>query len=52
MARHLRDETFEGEMDAYCCGPPPLIDAAIPALHMAGAEPEHIHCDKFTPAVR
>ena len=52
MARHLRDERFEGEIDAYCCGPPPLIDAAIPALRMAGAEPEHIHCDKFTPAVR
>ena len=52
MARHLRDESFDGEIDAYCCGPPPLIDAAIPALRMAGAEPEHIHCDKFTPATR
>ena len=52
MARHLRAESFDGEMDAYCCGPPPLIDAAIPVLRLAGAEPEHIHCDKFTPAVR
>ena len=52
MARHLRAEQLDGEMDAYCCGPPPLIDAAIPVLRMAGAEPEHIHCDKFTPAVR
>ena len=52
MARHLREERLEGEIDAYCCGPPPMIDAAIPALRMAGAEPEHIHCDKFTPAAR
>ena len=52
MARHLRDEALDGEIDAYCCGPPPLIDAAIPALRMAGAEPEHIHCDRFTPAAR
>jgi propane monooxygenase reductase subunit len=52
MARHLRAEGLDGEMDAYCCGPPPLIDAAVPALRLAGAEPEHIHVDKFTPAVR
>lgn len=52
MARHLRAEGLDGEIDAYCCGPPPLIDAAVPALRLAGAEPEHIHCDKFTPAVR
>jgi propane monooxygenase reductase subunit len=52
MARHLKAEGLEGEMDAYACGPPPMIDAAMPALRMAGAEPEHIHCDKFTPAVR
>ncbi len=52
MGRHLRDEALDGEIDAYCCGPPPLIDAAMPALRMAGAEPEHIHCDRFTPAVR
>lgn len=52
MARCLRAEALAGEMDAYACGPPMMIDAAMPALRMAGAEPEHIHCDKFTPAVR
>lgn len=52
VARHLRAESLDGEIDAYCCGPPPLIDAAVPVLRLAGAEPEHIHIDKFTPAVR
>ena len=52
MARRLREEGLDGEIDAYCCGPPPLIDAAIPALRLAGVEPEHIHVDKFTPAAR
>jgi len=52
MAKHLREEGLDGEIDAYCCGPPPLIDAALPALRMAGVESEHIHCDRFTPAVR
>ena len=35
-------------MDAYSCGPPPMIDAVMPVLNMAGLEPEHIHFDKFT----
>ncbi len=52
MAEHLRAEGLDGELDAYCCGPPPLIDAAVPVLRLAGAESEHIHVDKFTPAVR
>ena len=52
VARHLRDEDFDGEMDAYACGPPPMIDAVLPILQMAGVEPEHIYFDKFTPALR
>ena len=52
LARHLRESPLEGEADAYACGPPPMIDAVIPVLHMAGLEPEHIHFDKFTQAVR
>jgi propane monooxygenase reductase subunit len=52
VARHLREESLEGDIDAYTCGPPPMIDAVIPVLHMAGLEPEHIHFDKFTQAVR
>ena len=52
LAQALRAERPGGEIDAYSCGPPPLIDAVLPVLQMAGVEPEHIYFDKFTPAVR
>jgi propane monooxygenase reductase subunit len=52
VARHLKSENFAGEIDAYSCGPPPMIDAVLPVLQMAGVEPDHIYFDKFTPAVR
>ena len=37
--------------EAYLCGPPPMIDAAVALLHRLGVEPSDIHYDKFTPAV-
>ncbi len=37
-------------MEAYVCGPPPMIDALIPVLTMNGVDDEHIHIDKFTQA--
>ncbi len=52
LARHLKQENFDTAIDAYSCGPPPMIDAVLPVLQMAGVEPEHIYFDKFTPAVR
>jgi propane monooxygenase reductase subunit len=52
VARHLKAENFSGEIDAYSCGPPPMIDAVLPILQMAGVEPDHIYFDKFTPATR
>jgi propane monooxygenase reductase subunit len=51
LARHLAQEKFAPAIDAYSCGPPPMIDAIIPVLQIAGVEPEHIYFDKFTPAV-
>ncbi|TCM41190.1 FAD-binding oxidoreductase [Kribbella sp. VKM Ac-2568] len=39
------------ECDAYLCGPPPMVDAAIALLEMTGVPPEHIHYDKFTTSV-
>jgi propane monooxygenase reductase subunit len=51
VAGTLRVEAFEGEIDAYSCGPPPMIDAVLPILQMSGLEPERIHFDKFTTAV-
>lgn len=52
VARTLREEGFDGEIDAYSCGPPPMIDAVLPVLQMAGVEPDRIYFDKFTPATR
>ena len=52
VRRTLRAEALDGEIDAYSCGPPPMIDAVLPVLQMAGVEPDHIYFDKFTPAVR
>lgn len=36
--------------DVYLCGPPPMIDAAIPMLTAAGVRPRNIYFDAFTPA--
>ena len=49
--RALAEEGLRGEMDAYACGAPPMIDAVMPVLQRAGVEPGHIYFDKFTPAI-
>lgn len=50
VERVLRAEQLEGEMDAYTCGPPPMIDAVLPVLQMLGVENDRTYVDKFTPA--
>jgi len=52
VLRHLRQENLAGPIDAYACGPTPMIDAVLPILQVNGVEPDHIYFDKFTPAVR
>ena len=52
LQRSLHTDLFAGEVDAYSCGPTPMIDAVLPVLQLAGVEPEHIQLDKFTPALR
>lgn len=52
VARRLREEKLTGAIDAYACGPVPMIDALLPVLQMNGVEPDHIFFDKFTPAAR
>jgi propane monooxygenase reductase component len=42
------NETSLAGMDAYVCGPPPMVDAAITTLTALGVLEEHIHYDKFT----
>jgi propane monooxygenase reductase component len=41
------EPTLEG-MDAYVCGPPPMVDAAIATLTTLGVREENIFYDKFT----
>ena len=52
VQRHLRAESLSGAIDAYACGPAPMIDAILPVLQMNNVEPDHIYFDKFTPATR
>ena len=35
-------------MDAYVCGPPPMVDAAIAMLTELGVREQYIFYDKFT----
>jgi propane monooxygenase reductase subunit len=43
-----RRETAVGGMDAYVCGPPPMVEAAIAMLTRLGRSEDHIFYDKFT----
>jgi propane monooxygenase reductase subunit len=36
------------DVDAYLCGPPPMVDAAIALLEGNGVPTSHIYYDKFT----
>jgi propane monooxygenase reductase subunit len=49
---HLPDMGDAEEIDVYSCGPPPMIDALLPVLQIAGVEADRIYFDKFTPALR
>jgi propane monooxygenase reductase component len=42
-----REARLEG-VDAYVCGPPPMVDAAIATLTALGVAENNIHYDKFT----
>jgi len=41
-------EAGQTQMQAYLCGPPPMIDAAIPVLVRKGISEDRIFFDKFT----
>jgi propane monooxygenase reductase subunit len=43
-----RSEQDLAEVDAYLCGPPPMVDAAIALLVQSGVPESHIYFDKFT----
>lgn len=50
VERILREQALPGTIDAYTCGPPPMIDAVLPVLQRLGVALDHTHVDKFTPA--
>jgi propane monooxygenase reductase subunit len=37
-----------GRVHAYICGPPPMVEAALPLLSELGVPEKHIYWDKFT----
>lgn len=39
---------FAKTSDAYLCGPPPMVDAALEKLLSAGVQRERIRADRFT----
>jgi propane monooxygenase reductase subunit len=43
-----RMEPDLSEIDAYLCGPPPMVDAAIAMLEAKGVPESHVYFDKFT----
>jgi len=43
-----RHETDLSDTDAYVCGPPPMVEAAMDVLTSLGAPEKHIYFDKFT----
>lgn len=43
-----RREAALGGVDAYVCGPPPMVEAAIGTLTRLGRSEDHIFYDKFT----
>jgi propane monooxygenase reductase subunit len=43
-----RMEDDLAEVDAYLCGPPPMVDAAIALLERRGCPESRIYFDKFT----
>jgi propane monooxygenase reductase subunit len=43
-----RLEADLADVDAYLCGPPPMVDAAVELLQRRGAPEAQVHFDKFT----
>jgi propane monooxygenase reductase subunit len=43
-----RQETDLKRAHAYLCGPPPMVEAAMPLLEQLGIPEKHIYYDKFT----
>ncbi|MES9969990.1 MAG: 2Fe-2S iron-sulfur cluster binding domain-containing protein [Candidatus Thiodiazotropha sp.] len=47
MAASLIPEIAEPGVQAYLCGPPPMVDSAEELLAQSGVPPQHIYTDRF-----
>ena len=52
LARDYAELGRDRSLQAYVCGPPPMVDAVLPVLQKIGVDADNIHLDKFTPAKR
>ena len=43
-----RHESDLARAHAYVCGPPPMVEAALPLLEILGVPEKRIYYDKFT----
>jgi propane monooxygenase reductase component len=43
-----RSESELGRAHGYICGPPPMVEAAVPLLTRLGVPEKHVYFDKFT----
>ncbi len=50
LARDFAGAARDRTLEAYVCGPPPMVDAVLPVLQKIGVDADNIHLDKFTPA--
>lgn len=51
VTEHIEEMALDGfGLEAYLCGPPPMIDAAMPILEATGLEADDIYADRFSPA--
>lgn len=51
VTEHIATQTLDwANTQAYLCGPPPMIDAAIEELKKQGVSKDNIHFDKFLDA--
>lgn len=50
IERHLDEEAARKDLEAFLCGPGPMIDASIMILRDKGVTTDRIFLDKFVPA--
>ncbi|SFH32231.1 benzoate 1,2-dioxygenase electron transfer component BenC [Modicisalibacter xianhensis] len=45
------DVLYDGEVDVYLCGPPPMVDAVLKHFREQGITPASFHYEKFAPSL-